>query len=343
MGNFTDGSVNTHPTPKFEGFEQRLLDELKILVAERAIEVIDPVVAVKPGRPPFRKPAWRRVGLVGAVGLAASSVAAAVVLAGGLVSSGPAPGSGGHVELTSFLSRAEAAARSHPVVTAKPGQIFFERVKDGVIGPKTGTALTCYLSFYDTPATGLGEFPTKTVACHRVKGEFTSPFIPDPTVHGYPNPAKLPTQPAKLLAVLRRDAIRGKWDGGVAALSAGNLLGPAGKRDEEAFTLIGRMLEVPLRPALRAALFEVTGKLPGITIDRKATDIAGRPGVGLSLPLPTKGAPHGLALELVLNSKTYKFLGLALTDSIDGTPAHPSESGYAVIKSGLVTPKKTAH
>jgi hypothetical protein len=41
----------------------------------------------------------------------------------------------------------------------------------------------------------------------------------------------------------------------------------------------------------------------------------------------------------VVDAKTYQFLGVAWTDGIDGTPASPEKSGYAVIKSFLITGK----
>ncbi|HEX9623644.1 MAG TPA: hypothetical protein VF979_04640 [Streptosporangiaceae bacterium] len=357
MRNFAGGSIDTdRELPKFEGFEQRLLDELKMMVAERRIDVIDPVEVVNPGGSPFRMPVWRRVGLVGAAGLAAGSMATAAVFAGGLVGGGSAASGNARVELTSFLAKAGAAARSHPVALPKPGQVFIEQVKAGDTGPNTGNKLTCYQVVYDTPATGRATFPAKSGPCgtkltpyvkgkavvaHRLSGGMT--LKADHGTRGYPNPAKLPTDPTALLAALNHAAGLGHWGTGSIDLANAELFSSGAPHNAIVFGLIERLLQVPIRPALRAALFEVTGRLHGITLDRHATDIIGRPGVGISLPLPIKDNPDGLRLEFVLNAKTYRFLGVALTDSIGGNPAHPAKYGYAVIKSTLATPLSGRH
>ncbi len=358
MRDVSGGPVNIQEPPKFEGFEQRLLDELKILVAERAVDVVDPVATLNPGRSPFRMPAWRRAGLVGAIALVTGSVAAAVVLAGG---SGPGPSGGERIELTAFLNRAAAAARSDQVTPAKPGQVLVERVKAGETGPKTAQKVGCYVLLYDTPATGQGSFPTTSGPCRAGRSDL-SPYLdqiavvsghhkgfaamtlkPNDGTHGYPDPAKLPTDPKALLVALNQAARQGNWNIGAINGASIDIWATGLPRSGTVFGLIERLLQAPIRPALRAALFEVTGRLKGITLDRHATDVIGRPGVGIELPLPIDGSPDGLRLEFVLSQKTYRFLGFAMTDSVDGNPSSPAKYGYAVIRSFLVTPKSAKH
>lgn len=338
-------------SPKLEGYEQRLLDELKLMVAQGWVDDAAPVRVPGPGRSPLRMPAWRRAGLVAAAGLAAGAMTIAGLFAGGLLGGGSAAGTSEHVELTAFLAKAAAAARSAPAALPKPGQIFVERVSTGETGPKTDGKVRCYLLAYDTPATGQAAFPTESAPC----GTKLTRFLTGGTVvraagarpstrashvtHGYPDPATLPTRPAALLDALNRAADRGHWGTGSVALGSLELDSSSEPHNAIVFGLIERLLQVPIRPALRSALFEVTGHLHGVRLDRHATDLIGRPGVGIALPLPIQGSADGVQMEFVLSQKTYRFLGLAMTDSIDGNPANPSKFGYSVIKTQLITPK----
>jgi hypothetical protein len=171
---------------------------------------------------------------------------------------------------------------------------------------------------------------------HRIKGGVSVITEPDPGAHGYPDPARLPTKQKALLAALDRAATRGHWDTGTIDVANGGLFVQEGSRNMIVFGLIARLLQVPIRPALRAALFEVTGHLHGINLVRHTIDLIGRAGVGISLPIRGKDLAPGLALEYVVDAKTYQFLGLAL---INGNPANPYMSGYSVIKSSLITQK----
>jgi hypothetical protein len=356
MNDRMGGSVRPdQELPNFEGFEERLLSELKTMVADRQ-PAVDPVGVPTPGRSPFRMPVRLRVGLVATAGLAAAGL-----FASGLIGGGSAPAVSQHVELTAFLNQAAAAARWQPVTLPKAGQVLVERVKTGQTGPKTTNKVRCFVLIYQTPATGRAGFPTKSGSCdgklrpffedktvdHPGKDGWTAIDMKrDPHARGYPDPARLPTHPAALLAALNRAAARGHWDTGSLNLAGEMLFTPDGPRSAIVFGLIERLLQVPIRPALRAALFEVTGRLPGITLERHATDLIGRPGVGiaLSFPIPIiKGRPNRVGLEFVVDAKTYQFLGVAWTDGIGGKPAHPEKSGYAVIKSFLVTQKPAKH
>lgn len=76
----------------------------------------------------------------------------------------------------------------------------------------------------------------------------------------------LPTDPDKL-AALFRSASRGS--------------GPS--PDSELFTWVGDYLrESPAPPKLRAALYEVAARIPGVKLLGPTTDSVGRPGVGIS-------------------------------------------------------------
>ena len=75
----------------------------------------------------------------------------------------------------------------------------------------------------------------------------------------------------------------------------------------------GLINEQYVPPKVRAALFEIVGKLPGATLDRTATDAIGRPGIGVSVPDGLGG--HN---EMIFDRQTYQYLG---SRSIAGPPA----------------------
>jgi hypothetical protein len=88
-------------------------------------------------------------------------------------------------------------------------------------------------------------------------------------------------------------------------------------------------------PALTAELYRALGNIPGVTIDRHATDIAGRHGIGLRITLPP--SKYHVFDELILDSKTFAVLG----EQIIFGPGSPSKArgvvgGTAVLKSALV-------
>ncbi|WNV89647.1 CU044_5270 family protein [Umezawaea sp. Da 62-37] len=82
---------------------------------------------------------------------------------------------------------------------------------------------------------------------------------------------------------------------------------------------VGGLMSHSLLPAAtRAALFEAASRLPGLTVVPNAVDGSGRPGVGITWPMPElKGTlPPGMTLEgpkepvvLVFDANTYEYLG----------------------------------
>ena len=93
----------------------------------------------------------------------------------------------------------------------------------------------------------------------------------------------------------------------------------------EMFTIVGDLLrEAPTPAALRAALYRVAARVPGVELLGKVHDAIGRPGVAVAL-----GEPHERS-ELVFDPKTAELLGER--DEMDGQPAF--ESAY--LESGVV-------
>ena len=78
----------------------------------------------------------------------------------------------------------------------------------------------------------------------------------------------LPTDPARLASLLKRDSV-----GGVYASQAKNLWA----------IVLGLLVETPASPALREALYNVAANIPGVAADGDYTDSLGRTGTALSL------------------------------------------------------------
>ncbi|MFB9688982.1 CU044_5270 family protein [Amycolatopsis plumensis] len=71
--------------------------------------------------------------------------------------------------------------------------------------------------------------------------------------------------------------------------------------------------EQVLQPASYAALFEAAARVPGLTALDHVTDGAGRPGVGISFPMPPGSSPQAKPIVMVFDATTFEFLGT--TDS----------------------------
>ncbi len=95
--------------------------------------------------------------------------------------------------------------------------------------------------------------------------------------------ASLPTDPKTLRRLIEARKVPG-------------LGGPRG--EAETFELIGEMLrETDLRPALRAAIYEVCAELPGVELLGPVRDPAGRRGVGIAFTDHRRGIRHELIFD----------------------------------------------
>ncbi|WP_370962084.1 CU044_5270 family protein [Amycolatopsis sp. cg9] len=73
--------------------------------------------------------------------------------------------------------------------------------------------------------------------------------------------------------------------------------------------VISLAYEHALRPASYAALFAAAAKVPGLTALDHVTDGAGRPGVGITWPVPPGSSPKARPEVLVFDATTHRFLG----------------------------------
>jgi hypothetical protein len=119
---------------------------------------------------------------------------------------------------------------------------------------------------------------------------------------GYAQLGALPADPAALEKYLANAGWRNEF-------APGQQVSPeAGNKNASAFDQITAMLWLYTMPSrLTAELYHALADVPGVTVDKHATDLAGRPGVAFVLP-PADGYPY--RLELVLNGSDDRLTGL---------------------------------
>jgi hypothetical protein len=118
--------------------------------------------------------------------------------------------------------------------------------------------------------------------------------------HWFPNPAAVPTDPDKLLAVYRL-----VQDPACAPIPVGDTV------QDRAFLLIDGMLQTLMPAEVRAALYQALAKIPGVTVAHGATDAAGRHGVAFAraAAIEGPGSSRWLRLEIIMDPDTYRYLG----------------------------------
>lgn len=104
--------------------------------------------------------------------------------------------------------------------------------------------------------------------------------------------AGLPTDPAALLARIRRD----NGDKGQDVTTFGVIAGIL--RDDHL-----------IPPKLNAALYRALGKIPRVSIKRDATDYAGRHGIGVAFDSPQRRNGKPNIQTIVLDRRTFRYMG----------------------------------
>jgi hypothetical protein len=102
------------------------------------------------------------------------------------------------------------------------------------------------------------------------------------------------------------------------------------------FEIIEEMLTTyVMPPALTAELYRALALIPGIAIDRHASDVAGRPGIGLSMAIPP-GFGGGIN-EIVIDLRTHQLGGQQLLTTPHAGAAGHVLSGTAILQHALVS------
>ena len=315
------------PAPQHEplgGFEERLLADLKVAVAEQATArpADEQAAAVRPARRVrrVRRATWpgpwplRRLAMAGA----ASAVLAAGVAVALTATSGTAPGGhpvGGrptadapagrpasswpNTAAAGVLHNAALAALEVPANAPRPGQFIYTKLKQyHPLGGGTGI-LETWLSA-DGVQAGLisGGTPATTgysPGCRN--GWYYYPN--DQGHHQKCSPAEnaayfpdMPTSPQTLRAWLQRHL------GGAASYASGLLT-----------NVEFMMTSYYLLPKQQAALYEVLAQTPGLTVVPRVTNVMGVVGIGIRSDVADKGNIY----TMVFNPRTYASLGMNWT------------------------------
>lgn len=292
---------------------------------ERIGAAAAPVVAAQSRNAPQvgrRRP--RRGVLAGGLGFA-GAVALALALVSGLGSGGVQPPAATAAEL---LQRAADVAAEGPDPVLRPGQFWYTRSesttrttygdrpsfsflsqvrRESWIGRDGGGRVRQYavggrrfLSPRDRENWIASGRPKPAEGVMDVSLAEQDGSIPEKTYYlgtmglTYDEMRALPTDVDSLYARVELEGRR--W-------ADGNKL-PLSDAPHQMFTIVGDMLrETPMPPALRAALFRVAARIPGVELVGETTDAAGRSGVAVAL-----GEPHRRA-ELIFDADTAALLG----------------------------------
>jgi hypothetical protein len=298
----------------------------QIMVADQGEATAGDVRSVPPSqsrRPPSRRPArWLRRA---AVGLIVSAAAAALVItllppgshqgrrnnAVPRASAGARPGT-----LAAALGSLSLAADRQPIEPAPgPGQFEYTESSwlnwiDTYNGPTTSYNVSYserrqiwigsdgsgrIVETYSNPHLGSAKDRAGWIAAGRPSlavAPTDSTFGRGQLSDGPPNLNRLPDDPAKLAALLYARKIEG---------------GPKGPAED--FVQIGDLLrETYVRPALRAAIFTVAERIPGVRLLGTVTDQVGRAGIGLAYVHAFPAQGQVVKSVLVFDPKTSKMI-----------------------------------
>ncbi|XVS62682.1 CU044_5270 family protein [Actinosynnema sp. CA-299493] len=297
------------------------MDELRLLREMGDETPLPDEAALAPARAALlagiaeRGPVRRRRSRHALVGASAIGLAAAVAATVALLPAGqPAPGGQALTPATTtapaaaastavevepvtdpvrLLAFAARAARADPVAPPRPDQFVYTRGETG--GEPAREIWRSVDGTHDGALTRNDGSTLRLPGC--VDGQrdvFKDPAVVLGTEPCEPRPAyrsDLPTEVDGMLAYL--DANAGGEPGSVNA------------RGKDVLSLINESL---LPPLTRAALYEAAARVPGLSVVQDARDAAGRPGVGITWPVPP-GSPRAEPVVIVFDARTYELLG----------------------------------
>lgn len=265
----------------------------------------DALMAGIAGRGPVRLRKRRsRYALVGtaAIGLAAA-VAATIVLmpadqpvTGGNAATAPSADSSAEVtDPVRLLARAARTARDDTSAPPRADQFVYAR-SAGEGGPEreiwqsvdgTHDGLLHHADGSKTPLPGCRDGQAAVVKGPEVLPGVTEPCEPRPAYR-----SDLPTD----------------VDGMLAYLDA-NASGEPGSVNARGKDVLGLINESLLPPLSRAALYDAAARVPGLSVVPDARDAAGRPGVGITWPVPAGSKAEAKPVVIVFDEDTYELLG----------------------------------
>ncbi|MFI6522484.1 CU044_5270 family protein [Spirillospora sp. NPDC050679] len=265
---------------------------------------------------------WRPVG-AGAVALALGVAAALTVL------QALTPGGTASAAAAEVLRNAAAAARAE--APAAPGKFLYTKTLTVHITLQTGdTNHTCSESWFlpdGTPWAMRTGADRNDDRCRTSDGpSLNGPSSKRPDGDGRPraDARALPTDPAALRERLYDDAEHGRADIPERRNAPHDFL---------VFDRIGRLLRMPVPPALRAALYETLITVPGVDVRQDVPDALGRRGTAL-----VRTEADGW-LGLILAPRTYHYLGSRAESSFDESKGVTDVYATALLASAPVDGK----
>jgi hypothetical protein len=325
------------------GFEQRLLKELMQMIAERGQATAPPPaqVASAPQVPAQREPKWQgrterglaprrhaaavrpgpgRIRIALTASLAAAAVTAVAVGIG--LAGHDARGT------TQALPDTTSAGAGFPAAN----QAFYQVVN--AVRTAGGVRSACEILWYYTPLTGR-YFQSVAEPCSaNPRRTFPGRAVLAAGGHGFPALPTLSDRPVTLLGQLSRAADRGAQYWGTQSVSTGKqTIADLGLTTHAAvmFTLVERLLEMPVPHALRDALGQVAGQIPGVGVHQRVRDIAGLRGVTFRLLVAATQTTADFAW-FVLAPGSHQFLGLGYVQRTRDGRSY----SMTVVHSGLV-------
>jgi hypothetical protein len=131
----------------------------------------------------------------------------------------------------------------------------------------------------------------------------------------YPGLGSLPSRPQALLRYLA--SLSPPHPGGYESAPFGE------------FAIIEELVTTYVMPPhLTAELYRALGDIPGVTVNIRAEDAAGRQGIGFISPSP----PGGGNMELIFDARTYRLMG----DDFLRSPSNRLVYGTAILRQALV-------
>ena len=300
-------------------------------------------------RRPVRLPLWLSHGRAARLGIAAAVLAVITAITVSQLLPGSSSGNtptGKHGDVTDVLTALAGAAARQPAVRP-PGRGQYQYTDSVSLGiEEYGVRRPFSVTVRQTRQIWIGWNGSGRLAEASSDRRFATPrdraaWIADGRPHipgagtfdqrfgqhglsdGPVNEWKLPTNPARLGAQLRKRAIEG---------------GPPGPAED--FVQVGDLLrETDAPPALRAALFKVAASIPGVRILGRITDRLGRTGIVVAyLDRPPAGKYRGMygLNELIFAPKTSALLDEQTV--LVNTKAHTRQvtSWTAYIATGVV-------
>jgi hypothetical protein len=294
----------------------------------------------RPGRSWRHRPGTRgKLALTGLAGLAAAATAAAVAMAVAAPGAEAPRARAPSPAVKELAYRAAAAAATGPAVA--PGQwVYWREESQAAADRSPRPAFEIWTTADGTRIAWIinGKLASFPCATPSLRSAQRCQFIGQQVVMTDDQgknlvlvaSGKVPVSYDRLRSLPRNPAALGRY---LARLP----LPGWGSAPVREFEVIKELLiTYVMPPALTAELYQALGTIPGVTVDRSATDIAGRHGIGFKIALPP-GQGGGFD-ELILNPATFAVMGQQLTRGpAAGARAGHIMNGTAVLKTALVS------